>query len=88
MRCKDLTFGVESLFFIIVILYISKRGRHMYQILDKSNLLIILIVLALSLFILSKAADFLVDNAVKLSEILGLPELIIGATILCNLSGC
>lgn len=53
----------------------------MYQVLEKSNLLLVLIILALSLFILSKAADYLVDNAAKLSGILGLPELIIGATI-------
>lgn len=53
----------------------------MYQILARSNILLILLILVSSLFILSKAADFLVDNAVKLSEILGLPELIIGATI-------
>jgi len=53
----------------------------MYEILINLNVLIILVVLVLSLFILSKAADFFVENAVKLSEILGLPELIIGATI-------
>ena len=53
----------------------------MYQILVNLNILIILLVLGLSLFVLSKAADFFVNNAVKLSEILGLPELIIGATI-------
>ncbi len=53
----------------------------MYEILVTLNLFIILIVLVLSLFILSKAADYLVDNAVKLSKIWGLSELIIGATI-------
>lgn len=53
----------------------------MHEILVTSNLFIILIVLVLSLFILSKAADYLVDNAVKLSKIWGLSELIIGATI-------
>jgi len=53
----------------------------MYQILVNLNILIILTVLVLSLYILSKSANFFVDNAVKISEILGLPELIIGATI-------
>jgi cation:H+ antiporter len=67
--------------FILNILRLQAKGGHMYQILVNSNLFLILIVLVVSLFILSKAADFLVDNAAKLSEILGLPELIIGATI-------
>jgi len=40
-----------------------------------------LLVLGISLFILSKAADALVDNAVELSKIVGIPEIIIGATI-------
>ena len=53
----------------------------MYQILVNLNLFVVLSVLVLSLIILSKAADSLVDNAAKLSKILGLSQLIIGATI-------
>jgi cation:H+ antiporter len=53
----------------------------MYDLLLDLNFFIILLVLALSLIILSKAADSLVDNAAKLSYILGLSQLIIGATI-------
>lgn len=53
----------------------------MWQFIDKSNLIVVLIVLAISLYILSKTADYLVDNAVQLSKIWGLSEIIIGATI-------
>ena len=53
----------------------------MYHFLANLHLFIVLSVLALSLIILSKAADSLVDNAAKLSKILGLSQLIIGATI-------
>lgn len=53
----------------------------MIKLLDNSNIIVVLIVLAVSLIILSKSADLLVDNAVKLSKILGIPEMIIGATI-------
>ena len=53
----------------------------MFQLLSNSNLLFILIVLGVSLFILSKAADYFVENSVSLSEILGMPEIVIGATI-------
>lgn len=53
----------------------------MYHFFEKSNLILILAVLAISLLILSKAADYLVNNAVKISKILGLSEIIIGATI-------
>lgn len=53
----------------------------MTNLLESSNIIIVLIVLAGSLFILSKAADVLVDNAVKLSKMWGLSEIIIGATI-------
>lgn len=53
----------------------------MYDFLTGLNIFLILLVLAVSLFILSKSADYLVDNAVKLSEMIGLPEIIIGATI-------
>ncbi|MGB4429746.1 MAG: sodium:calcium antiporter, partial [Thermacetogeniaceae bacterium] len=53
----------------------------MYHILANLNLFIVLSILALSLIVLSKAADSLVDNAAKLSKILGLSQVIIGATI-------
>lgn len=53
----------------------------MWQFVEESNLIVVLIVLAISLFVLSKTADYLVDNAVKLSKIWGLSEIIIGATI-------
>lgn len=53
----------------------------MSNLIEHSNLIIVLIVFGVSLFILSKAADILVDHAVKLSKIWGLPEIIIGATI-------
>lgn len=53
----------------------------MYDVLKNTNIYIILFVLGLSLFVLSKAADKFVNNAILLSEALGLPELIIGATI-------
>ena len=53
----------------------------MTNFLGNSNIIIILIILIVSLFVLSKSADILVDNAVKLSKIWGLPEIIIGATI-------
>lgn len=54
----------------------------MLQFIEKSNLIVILIVLAVSLYVLSKAADYLVDNAVTLSKAWGLSKLIIGATII------
>lgn len=53
----------------------------MYQMLLNFNLFLVLAVLGISLFVLSKSADFFVGNAVKLSELVGLPEIIIGATI-------
>lgn len=53
----------------------------MSKFLENSNIIILLIVLVVSLIILSKSADILVDNAVKLSKIMGMPEIIIGATI-------
>ncbi len=53
----------------------------MHSLLENLNILIIFIVFCISLFLLSKAADYLVDNAVKLSKLWGLPEMIIGATI-------
>ena len=53
----------------------------MTKFLEGSNIIIVLVVLIVSLFILSKSADLLVDNAVKLSKIWGLPQIVIGATI-------
>jgi len=53
----------------------------MANLLQGSNIIIIIIVLGVSLFILSNSADLLVDDAVKLSKIWGLPEMVIGATI-------
>ncbi|NLT95529.1 MAG: sodium:calcium antiporter, partial [Clostridia bacterium] len=53
----------------------------MYNFLVNLKLFVVLSVLAFSLIILSKAADLLVDEAAKLSRILGLSQLIIGATI-------
>ncbi|RBP63312.1 cation:H+ antiporter [Alkalibaculum bacchi] len=53
----------------------------MYSLLIDSSIIVIFIIFCISLFLLSKAADYLVDNAVKLSQIWGLPEIIIGATI-------
>lgn len=54
----------------------------MTNFIEQSNSIIILIILGISLFVLSKAADHLVDNAVILSKIWGLPEMIIGATVI------
>ncbi len=53
----------------------------MDQILCNFNIIVIILILGASLFVLSKAADLFVDNAVKLSEMLGLSEVVIGATI-------
>lgn len=53
----------------------------MTKFLEESNIIIILLVLVVSLIILSKSADLLVENAVKLSKIWRLPEIVIGATI-------
>ena len=53
----------------------------MYEILNNQNIVIVLAILIIALYLLSKSADIFVDNAVKLSEILGLSEIIIGATI-------
>ncbi len=53
----------------------------MIKLLENTNVIVIIIVLVVSLFILSKSADLLVDHAVKLSKLWGLPELVIGATI-------
>lgn len=53
----------------------------MADLLENSNILIIIVALLLSLFVLSKAADFMVDNAVKLSKRLGVSDIIVGATL-------
>jgi cation:H+ antiporter len=49
--------------------------------LQQANFLIIIIVFSVSLLVLSKSADLLVNNAVKLSKVMGLSEVVIGATI-------
>jgi len=53
----------------------------MLELLLPLNIVLIIIIFLISIFLLSKSADFLVDNAVKLSKILKIPEMIIGATI-------
>lgn len=53
----------------------------MQNLISQSNIFIIISVFAVSLFILSKSSDKLVDNAVILSSIWGMPKIIIGATI-------
>jgi len=53
----------------------------MLELLMPLNIVVIAIILLVSLYLLSKSADFLVDNAVKLSKILKVPEMVIGATI-------
>ncbi len=53
----------------------------MYQLFENTHFVFLLAIFFISLFALSKASDLLVDNAVKLSELLALPELIIGVTI-------
>lgn len=53
----------------------------MSQLLENSNILIVIAALLLSLFVLSKAADYMVDSAVILSKRLGVSDIIIGATL-------
>jgi cation:H+ antiporter len=53
----------------------------MAQLLENSNILIVIAALLVSLFVLSKAADYMVDNAVALSKRLGVSDIIIGATL-------
>lgn len=53
----------------------------MYRLYENTHFILLLLIFLLSLFVLSKASDVLVDNAVKLSELLALPEIIIGATV-------
>lgn len=50
----------------------------MSQLLENSNILIIIAALLLSLFVLSKAADYMVDSAVILSKRLGVSDIIMG----------
>ena len=52
-----------------------------YSILNQASTLILLIVIGFSLFVLSKGADILVNEAVALSIRWGVPKMIIGATI-------
>jgi cation:H+ antiporter len=52
-----------------------------YSILNQASTLILLMVIGFSLFVLSKGADILVNEAVALSIRWGVPKMIIGATI-------
>ncbi len=52
-----------------------------YQFLNNTSLFVILIVACLSLYTLSKGADIFVDEAVYISLTLGIPKIIVGATI-------
>jgi cation:H+ antiporter len=47
----------------------------------QANIIIVLSAFIVSIFILSKSADILVDNSVSLSSIWGLSEMIVGATV-------
>lgn len=53
----------------------------MEQLFINSPLLIIIIAFLISLFILSKSADYLTDSAIIVSKSLGISDIIIGATI-------
>lgn len=53
----------------------------MAGLLGNSNILMVIVALLVSLFVLSKAADYMVDNAVALSKCLGVSDIIIGATL-------
>jgi cation:H+ antiporter len=52
-----------------------------HSFLSDFNLLILVLIIAAMLYILSKGADLLVEEAVSLSLNLGIPKMIIGATI-------
>ncbi len=54
----------------------------MYEILTQLNIFFVMIIFIVSLIVILKTTDVLVENAVVLSEIWGLPEMIIGATII------
>jgi len=53
----------------------------MQDFLDNANIAAILMIIAVSLFILAKSSDKLVDNAVVLASTWGISEIIIGATV-------
>ncbi|NMC57481.1 MAG: sodium:calcium antiporter [Eubacteriaceae bacterium] len=53
----------------------------MQNFISQSNIFLILLIFAVSLFVLSKSANKFVDNAVVLSSIWGMPKIIIGATV-------
>lgn len=54
---------------------------YLHELLMNSSVFLSLIVLVISLFSLSKGADWLVDSAVALSLKWGMPKMVIGATI-------
>lgn len=54
----------------------------MYEIFTQLNNFFVIIIFIVSLIVILKTTDILVENAVILSEIWGLPEMIIGATII------
>lgn len=53
----------------------------LYSTLNHCSTIILLVIIAITLFVLGKAADLLVDEAVKISVRWGVPKMIIGATI-------
>src|SRR5690554_1411360 len=55
--------------------------QFIFSILDNLNIVFLIVVIAAMLLILSKGADLLVDEAVRLSVHIGVPKIIIGATI-------
>jgi cation:H+ antiporter len=54
----------------------------MFSFLPQINLIFVILIFIASLFLLSKATDILVDNAVTLSMLWGLSDIIIGATVI------
>ncbi|MGM0379649.1 MAG: calcium/sodium antiporter [Bacillota bacterium] len=56
-------------------------NKILHDILSQQNLFILFIIISASLYVLSKGADILVDEAVSLSVHWGVPKMIIGATI-------
>ncbi|WP_172355974.1 hypothetical protein [Pseudolactococcus insecticola] len=48
---------------------------------DSLHLGIIAVIFLAALFILSKSADYLTDTAIGVSQILRIPEMVVGATI-------
>ncbi|MEL7569588.1 MAG: sodium:calcium antiporter [Eubacteriaceae bacterium] len=53
----------------------------MQNLISQAHFFVLIIIFAISLFVLSKSSDKLVDNAVVLSSIWGMSKLIIGATV-------